>query len=951
MSYAPARARSRAPWIALLLALASVFTATPASAEAGPSLSAEVTAASQASGLSVRVVGSGIAPEGGYLAIIEKGTEAGVTGRSGYVGFAYWAGIQNGGIESIIDISADKLDRAKLYEVILWQHQTNPNADTIIARTDVAVTSGQWDAVFPPAPEPEPVPAPDYGITVDQSTLATEGYVTVNGTFPATYTATNGSTQTMGLYLMNCVEPAGAPGTGSTGRPTGPACLSSAQKWVIQPGVAGVPGSTNAGTVTDGVWTFSLQFTPVAAWSTTECVAATPASDGGVTCGIFVRPDHNSGSGVNATYTYDQFVPLAFPAPAASPAITTAVTSASAASGLTVRVQGASFGDVTGAYAALIEKGTEANVGRDGGYAAFGYWATPGVFVNGAFDQSLTAAADKLDRTKQYEVIVWQKETMPGADTIYARADVTVSPAQWDAVVGSSTPPQQPEDPGTVTPVTTGSLSWGVKGAWRAYVTGPIASGSIITTGASTFGNAFVFPQTSDAALANGVGTVSYGGTVRFTGHHGELDLRFSNPQVRIDSATSGTLLVTVNGSTVAFANLALGSASRTVGTDGSVRYGNVPATLTAAGAVAFRGFYGAGEALDPVSFTIGAKGAVTGGTVTVASAAVRNPIPATPPATEGLDVSGDVQPGGSVSATASGFQPNESGIRVVIYSTPTVLAQNVTADANGVATWTGKLPQGLTGTHTLTFQGSVARGAVLELDAVRALAALQCTVDDATLVWGFKESFRAYIDGSIANGEWTTVGDDVSYATPDFTWVGGTGSTDGEEALDLAFAGGIRFTGHGGILDTTVENPRIVIDDDSALLIVDIHGTTQTGEAVDQADVEFGELDLTDATVARDGDTLTWTAVPATLTESGSAAFGTYPAGEALDPLTIVATVDAECGEPLETPEATPSESDVEADPASDAGWPVWATVLIALLAAAIIVALVVILVRRRTA
>ncbi|RQP13058.1 MAG: hypothetical protein EAS51_00750 [Microbacteriaceae bacterium] len=505
----------------------------------------------------------------------------------------------------------------------------------------------------------------------------------------------------------------------------------------------------------------------------------------------------------------------------------------------------------------------------------------------------------------------------------------------------------QPETP----TMGAGSLSWGVKGAWRSYITGPIASGSIITSGATAVGGTYVFPQIAEASLANGLGTVSYGGSVRFTGHHGELDLRFANPQVRIDSATSGTLYVTVNGSTVAFANLALGSATRTVATDGSVRYAGVPATLTAAGSTAFRGYYAAGDALDPVTFTVGAKGAVTAGTATVASAPIRGSIPATPPATEGLDVTGDIEPGGRIEASASGFRPNETGILVVIYSTPTVLAQNVTADANGVATWAGKLPKGLTGTHTLTFQGSVARGAVLNLDAVTALAALQCTVEDATLVWGFKESFRAYIDGSIANGEWTTVGDDVSYETPEFTWVGGTGSSDGAEALDLQFAGGIRFTGHGGILDTTVENPRIVIDGDSALLIVDIHGTTQSGEAVDQAEVEFGELDLTDVTAMRDGDTLTWTGVPATLTESGSAAFGTYPAGEALDPLTIVATVDADCGEVVETPDAAPTDEEIEPEAASDAGWPVWATVLIALLLAAIIAAVAVILVRRRKA
>jgi len=445
---------------------------------------------------------------------------------------------------------------------------------------------------------------------------------------------------------------------------------------------------------------------------------------------------------------------------------------------------------------------------------------------------------------------------------------------------------------------------------------------------------------------------------VRFTGHAGVLDLRLSDPQVRIDSSTSGTLLVRVNGgSRVAFAALALASGTTTTDATGAIRYAGVPATITAAGASAFSlegsTFYPAGTALDPVTFVVGAAGQASDATVVVASASAQraaNTPDAAPPATEGITVtSGDPVEGGEITAEADGFEPNESGILVVIYSEPTVLATDATADAAGRVSWTGSLPRGLTGEHTLTFQGSVDRGVVLDIAAARELA---CTVSDATLVWGFKESFRAYIDGSIANGEWTTVGDDVSYETPEFTWAGGAGSTDGAEALDLQFAGGVRFSGHGGILDTTVENPRVVIDGDSALLIVDIHGTTQSGEAVDQAEVEFGELDLTDVTAMRDGDTLTWTGVPATLTESGSAAFGTYPAGEALDPLTIVATVDADCGEAAETPGAAPTDEEIEPEAASDAGWPVWAIVIIALLIVAIVVAVAaIIMVRRRTA
>jgi hypothetical protein len=106
------------------------------------------------------------------------------------------------------------------------------------------------------------------------------------------------------------------------------------------------------------------------------------------------------------------------------------------------------------------------------------------------------------------------------------------------------------------------------------------------------------------------------------------------------------------------------------------------------------------------------------------------------------------------------------------------------------------------------------------------------------------------------------------------------------------------------------------VIDGDTALLLLDVHGTTQAGDAVDASAVEFAELDLAAADRARDGDALTVTGIPAVLTEPGAAAFGTYDAGETLDPITLTATVDGECG--------------VFAD-----GWPAWATALIAALAA----------------
>src|SRR5690606_23738697 len=123
---------------------------------------------------------------------------------------------------------------------------------------------------------------------------------------------------------------------------------------------------------------------------------------------------------------------------------------------------------------------------------------------------------------------------------------------------------------------------------------------------------------------------------------------------------------------------------------------------------------------------------------------------------------------GGQVTITADGFRPSETGISVVIYSEPTVLDRTATADANGRVTWTGTLPEGLTGTHTLTLQGSVDRGVVLEIPTAVSAVLTGCTVTDAELVWGYKESFRSYISGSIAHGEWT-VADGAAYETPNF--------------------------------------------------------------------------------------------------------------------------------------------------------------------------------------
>src|SRR5690606_4970452 len=185
----------------------------------------------------------------------------------------------------------------------------------------------------------------------------------------------------------------------------------------------------------------------------------------------------------------------------------------------------------------------------------------------GAFEVELVAASAELDRTKEYEVIVWQQHTVPDSDTIHARGAVTITPEQWDLLQ-----PRQPEEPKPEAPkppaepgvvpgetVPGGSLRWAISSSFSEYITGHIAQGAIAVSGGATrSGNQFQFGQAPGATydVKTGLGTVSYRGVVRFTGHHGVLDVTVANPQIRITAPGSATVHVTSGGQQVPFATL-----------------------------------------------------------------------------------------------------------------------------------------------------------------------------------------------------------------------------------------------------------------------------------------------------------------------------------------------------------------------------------------------------------
>ncbi|UCR88441.1 HtaA domain-containing protein [Mycetocola spongiae] len=583
-----------------------------------------------------------------------------------------------------------------------------------------------------------------------------------------------------------------------------------------------------------------------------------------------------------------------------------------------------------------------------------------GAVINGSFIATLTVPAGAFRDGVAYQLVTSAAHGLSVTD----RSLDTFTTLGISAG-GGTTPIVPPTDPVVVAPVTPavagGSLRWSIKNQYNDYVQGPIAKGSVSALAGATRSNGvFQFGQAAISSYdrQSGTGSVSYSGAVNFSGHNGALNFTLANPVITINSPSSATLTTTLNGRSIVFGTLNLGAATRSEN-GAATTWSGVPVSVTAAGGELFQGRY---DSADPLSFTIGAPAAApagASGTVLAASAASKAaalPIPATPPASTGLildEATLAALANGEVgTVTADGFQPNEKNIRVIVYSDPIVLG-TISANAAGVASWTGSLPATLEpGEHTLTFQGSVNKGVVITVAAPD--LAEGCTVEGATLSWGFKASFLNYIEG-IARGEYVA-GDGATFTYPAFGFTAGTGHYLSEKASGLVtWPGSIHFTGHGGILDTTVSNPRIeLVDASTAFLLLDIHGTTQDGAAVDQKSVRFATLAVDGSNLTRSGDALVGTAIPAALTAEGSAAFGTYPAGEALDAVTFEVPLPADCGSaPVTETKADPKPVQATVTSAvveeADNSWMWWTGGGILLLGAA--AAITIVAIRRKRA
>ncbi|MEW2552449.1 HtaA domain-containing protein [Streptomyces zhihengii] len=155
----------------------------------------------------------------------------------------------------------------------------------------------------------------------------------------------------------------------------------------------------------------------------------------------------------------------------------------------------------------------------------------------------------------------------------------------------------------------------------------------------------------------------------------------------------------------------------------------------------------------------------------------------------------------------------------------------------------------------------------------------------DAAVDWGVRRTFREYVTGSIAQGEWTLAGGAQDGGAL-FRFAGGKGAYDArKQTLDASFAGSVRFTGKD--LDLTLAGVRVRVEKGRGSLLADVTSGGKTERAVPLVTFEARDFAPKDG-LAR------LTEAPATLTEGGSKAFGSlYRAGTEMDPVSLAVAVD----------------------------------------------------------
>lgn len=259
---------------------------------------------------------------------------------------------------------------------------------------------------------------------------------------------------------------------------------------------------------------------------------------------------------------------------------------------------------------------------------------------------------------------------------------------------------------------------------------------------------------------------------------------------------------------------------------------------------------------------------------------------------------------GSSSSSNSSNSESNTSNASGSTTSGSSSASSSNTSTPNAAASSSGVSNSGGSSSSapaagTAPAESSVLNSSVLPEQEEAVTTEVVCTgggVSGGTLNWGVRESFRSYIQGGIAQGDWTLNG--VSYTGGQYVWSGGAGNFDADAGTGtVGFSGGVHFTGHDGLLDLRIDNPAIqVTGPNSAALMADVVSTTMDGDRIDLTGVTFASIS---GAIDVGGDTASASGASATLTSEGADAFaGFYEPGEALDPISFTFPLTEECQE-----------------------------------------------------
>ncbi|OFJ75522.1 iron-binding protein [Rothia sp. HMSC065B04] len=421
--------------------------------------------------------------------------------------------------------------------------------------------------------------------------------------------------------------------------------------------------------------------------------------------------------------------------------------------------------------------------------------------------------------------------------------------------------------------VESGTLSWDIRESFLKYLTG-FAHGSVNVEGMEkTAAGGFKYTQASGVYNPETkTGQINFAGTAEFTGHNGQLKSTIKNMRLVVVNG-KGTLVADVDaltrdGKSVSKTGLAIAEVDLSGASvkDGVFSAQNAAVALTAEGSnVLFAGQYrGADNAMAPLSFSVKLSEQTAENTVEV------------PRVSENKSSDNKGSENGSSDNSSSNSSGN-SGAN--------------SSGSNGSAGTSGSVSNGGSSSN-----GSVSNNPaqpvcvpVTRTREVQEQGASDGTIKSANLGWGVRDSFRNYVRGGIANGSWELNG--TSYSSDAFNWSNGTGTFKGGKG-SISFSGSVRFTGHHGILDTTIANPRLEINGNSGTLYATMNSNDPSGKATNYGEVALLKVDLSGLQSSADAVSVNGAAT--TLTAEGAKAFaGFYDAGKDMAPLSFSATIN----------------------------------------------------------